>query len=88
MPIIANCDDVTEFEIRVPNGTWDYIESLLETSVLDHEQRAAFLLRIRDYDEELLDLEMWYLRDNQQDPITQRGNHSATEIKEHLKKLR
>jgi hypothetical protein len=86
--MITAHSDIIDFESRISNSTWDYIESLLDTSVLDHEQRAAFLIRVRDYDEELLDLEMWYLRDNQLDPITQRGNHSATEIKEHLKKLR
>lgn len=85
--MILATDDMFDFTKTIPDGVWNYIEKLLDTSVFDEMQRTYYLLSIRDMEEAQIESVITYLRNNQLEPVTHRGNHSATEINRFIKKI-
>jgi len=84
--MIIATSDIIDLTPLVPNSTWNYIESLLETSVLDERQRKYFMMDIEDIDEAGAEKAILYLLTNQQNPVTERGAYKATELSKFLKK--
>jgi len=70
------------------NAQLDLIEQLLETSVFDVEQRDRFKRGLKWLALGEVQEVVTYLLDNQLNPITHRGNHSAGEANRHLRKLK
>lgn len=83
--IIATSDHV-DLTKAIPDSTWNFIESLLETSLLDERQRKYFLIDIEDMDLERSEKVIVYLKENQQNPVEQRGTYGMTELSVYLKK--
>lgn len=84
--MIIATSDIIDLTPLVPNSTWNYIESLLETSVLDERQRKYFMIDIEEMDETGADKAILYLLQNQQNPVTERGAYKTSELAKFLKK--
>ena len=86
--MITATDDGPEYtEGPVSEGQFQYVEALIQSSCLDLIQQASFTRGLADMDlsnvQEIID----YLLSNQLNPVTHRGNHSATEANRYLRKI-
>lgn len=76
------------FTWQYSNNQQDHLTELLSTSTFDEKQKAAIQRSIDDTEgmtEEKFKKISYNLYLNQLDPVTQRGNASATEINKHIK---
>lgn len=80
-------DEVEDFVTLATESQIAKIESLLQTSLYNDQQKAQMLFDIKQ--DISADIANAYIKDlqlNQQDPITQSGNHSQTDIKKKIAK--
>lgn len=78
--------DNTDFSIS--DAQANYIETLLASSTLDQRQRDGIEMEMSVMTSSRASRVIEMLKENQQDPITQRGNHSVGEANDHIKKMK
>lgn len=88
MQKIDQAIDFDNSDFSISDAQANYIESLLQTSTLDQRQRDGVEMELSVMTSSRAGSVIHWLKENQQDPITQRGNHSVTEATEHIKKMK
>lgn len=85
---LANAISLDEKDYKITDGQSDYIESLLETSSISPERKAAIFTEKDSYSSIDAEKVILYLKDNQLDPIASGKNYSQTDINNKLNTLR
>jgi len=84
---MAMAVSLDESDYTATDEQLNYIESLLETSSIAMEKQFQIESEFNSYSSEAAQKCIYYLKQNQVDPIDSGGNYSQTDIKNKLKQL-